>query len=70
MSAFLIVVIVVAAIAILLLGTRFFRTRPVIDKLGDSPAGFAHPEDKPVSEQPSEDTHDEPLPHRPLRGRD
>ena len=67
MSAFLVVVIIVAVVGVLLLATRFFRPRHAIDQLGSG--GFAHPEDRPVSEPPSADGRDEPLPHRPLRGR-
>lgn len=69
MSAFEIVLIVVAALAILIACTRYFRPRNVVRQLGDSPHGFAHPEDRRVSERPSEDTRDRPLPKRPVRGR-
>ena len=69
MSAFEVVLIVVAVLGIAAACTRYFRSRNVISQLGDSPRSFAHPEDRPVSEQPSEDTRDEPLPKRPVRGR-
>ncbi len=67
MSAFEVVVIVVGVIGILLAGTRYFRTRNAVGRLGRS--AFAHPEDRPVSERASEDARDEPLPKRPLRAR-
>jgi hypothetical protein len=69
MSAFEVVLIIVAVLGIGAACTGYFRSRNVIKELGDSPRGFAHPEERPVSEQPSEDTRDEPLPKRPMRGR-
>ncbi len=67
MSAFEVVLIVVAVVGIALAGTRYFRTRNAVDRLGRS--SFEHPEDRPVSERPSEDSRDEPLPKRPVRAR-
>jgi hypothetical protein len=69
MSAFEVVLIIVAVLGILAACTGYFRSRNVIRQLGESPRSFAHPEDQPVSERPSEDTRDEPLPKRPVRGR-
>jgi hypothetical protein len=69
MSAFEIVLIVVGVIGILLGATWYFRTHDILSRLGTSPESFAHPEDRPVSERPSEDDRDEPLPKRPLRGK-
>ena len=69
MSAFEVVLIVVTVMAILVACTSYFRLRNVVKQLGESPRAFAHPEDRPVSEQPSEDTRDQPLPKRPLRGK-
>lgn len=69
MSAFEVVLIVVAVVALAVAATSFFRLRNVVGKLGDDPSGFAHPDDLPISEQPSEDERDEPLPKRPPRGR-
>jgi hypothetical protein len=69
MSAFEVVLIVVAVLAIAVACTNFFRLRNVVRQLGQSPGAFAHPEDRPISEQPSEDKRDEPLPKRRLRGR-
>jgi hypothetical protein len=67
MSGFLVVLIVVAVVALAL--AAFFRTRNVASDLGESPQSFAHPEDQPVSEQPSDDARDAPLPKRPVRSR-
>ena len=69
MSAFEVVLIVVTVGAILVACTSYFRMRNVISELGESPRSFAHPEDRPLSDQPSEDERDEPVPKRPLRGR-
>ncbi len=69
MSAFEVVLVVVAVLAILVACTRYFRTRNVASELGGSPQSFAHPEDGPVDDHPSEDERDQPLPRRPLRGR-
>jgi hypothetical protein len=69
MSAFEVVLIVVGVLGISLAATRYFRTRDTLSRLGSSPRSFAHPEDRPLSERPSEDERDEPLPKRPLRGR-
>jgi hypothetical protein len=66
-SAFEIVLIVVAVVALALAATGYFRN--ALSKLGEDPAGFAHPDDRPISDQPSEDERDEPLPKRPPRGR-
>jgi hypothetical protein len=68
-SAFEVVLIVVGVLGILLAATRGFRTRNTLSRLGRSPESFAHPDDAPLSERPSEDDRDEPLPKRPLRGR-
>ena len=67
MSAFEVVLIVVGVVGILLAGTRYFRTRNAVSGLGRS--SFEHPEDRPVSDRPSDDERDEPLPKRPLRAR-
>jgi hypothetical protein len=69
MSAFEVVLIVVGVAGILLAATRYFRTRNTLSSLGNSPESFAHPDDRPVSERPSEDARDQPLPKRPVRGR-
>ena len=68
-SASQIVLIIVAALAIVVACTRYFRLRDVVSQLGESPRGFAHPEDRPIGERRSEDARDEPLPKRPVRGR-
>jgi hypothetical protein len=67
MSAFEVVLIVVAVVGIGLAGTRYFRTRNAVSGLGRS--SFERSEDRPVSERPSEDDRDEPLPKRPVRAR-
>lgn len=69
MNAFEVVLIVVAVISLAVAGTSYFRLRNVLGQLGKDPVGFAHPDDNPVAERPSEDARDEPLPRRPLRGR-
>jgi hypothetical protein len=69
MNAFEVVLIIVAVGALVLGATSYFRMRKALDRLGQSPEAFAHPEDRPLSEQPSEDARDAPLPKRPLRGR-
>jgi hypothetical protein len=69
MSAFEVVLIIVGALAILVACTSYFRTRNVVRQLGESPRAFAHPEDRPIDQRPSEDERDEPLPKRPVRGR-
>jgi hypothetical protein len=69
MSAFEVVLIVVAVVGIAAACTGYFRSRNVLRRLGESPRSFAHPDDRPVSDRPSEDTRDEPLPKRPVRGR-
>ena len=69
MSAFEVVLIVVAVGAILVACTNYFRLRNVISQLGESPRSFEHPDDRPASERPSEDERDEPLPKRPMRGK-
>jgi hypothetical protein len=69
MSAFEIVLIIVAVLAIAVACTRYFWPRNVVEQLGDSPRGFAHPEDRPLGDRPSEDQRDQPLPKRPARGR-
>jgi hypothetical protein len=69
MSAFEVVLIIVAVLGIGAACTGYFRSRNVVRQLGESPRSFAHPEDQPVSERRSEDTRDEPLPKRPVRGR-
>jgi hypothetical protein len=59
----------VAVVAVAVACTRYFRLRNVVARLGESPQSFSHSDDRPVSERPSEDTRDEPLPRRPVRGR-
>jgi hypothetical protein len=68
-SAFEVVLIIVAVLSIGVASTSYFRLRNVLKQLGESPDSFAHPEDRPISERPSEDERDEPLPKRPVRGR-
>ena len=69
MSAFEVVLIVVAVLSLAIACTSYFRLRNVIKQLGDSPRSFTHPDDQPISDRPSEDERDEPLPKRPMRGR-
>ncbi len=70
MNAFEVVTIVVSVIAIALAATFYFRVSRVLDRLGRSgQAWFDHADDAAVTERPSEDERDAPLPKRPLRGR-
>jgi hypothetical protein len=69
MSAFEIVLVVVGVVGILLGAVWYFGTHDLLSRLGTSPESFAHPDDRPISERPSEDDRDEPLPKRPLRGK-
>ncbi|MGI8863145.1 MAG: hypothetical protein ACR2JH_01895 [Solirubrobacteraceae bacterium] len=48
----------------------YLRGPGPLEELGRYGASwFAHPGDLPLSERPSEDERDAPLPKRPLRGR-
>jgi hypothetical protein len=69
MNAFEVVLVIVTVGALLFAAASYFRMRRVLDRLGNSPGAFAHPDDRPLSERPSEDEPDAPLPKRPLRGR-
>jgi hypothetical protein len=46
-----------------------FRPSASLALLGRDRLSFAHSDDLPLSEQPSEDERDAPLPRRELRGR-
>jgi hypothetical protein len=70
MSAFEVVAVVVSLVAIALAGTSYFRLNRVLSELGRQGPWFDHEEDHPVTERPNEDDRDEPIPKRPLRGRD
>ncbi len=70
MNAFELVTIVVSAIAIVLATTSYFRVSRVLERLGRSGgAWFDHADDAALSDRPSEDERDAPIPRRPLRGR-
>jgi hypothetical protein len=66
MSAFAIVVIVVCVIA-LAIALRYFGG---FGEIGRGGRGWVeHDQNVPISERPSEEELDSPLPKRPLRGR-
>ena len=68
--AFEIVTVVVGVIAIALALTGYFRTSRAVDELGrQGEIWFEHSDDREVSQRPSEDAVDEPLPRRPLRAK-
>lgn len=70
MNAFEVVTIVVSVIAIALALTAYFRVGNVVRELGRSGhSWFERSEDREIEERPSEDERDDPIPHRPLRGR-
>jgi hypothetical protein len=69
-NSFEIVTIAVTVIALALCLTRYFRTGRVVADLGrQGSMWFEHPSDREVEQQPTEDSVDSPLPHRPLRSR-
>ena len=69
-TAFEIVMFVVAALAVAACFTPFFNVRRAVSDLGRQGGfWFEHEEDREVDERPSEDVRDAPLPHRPLRAR-
>jgi hypothetical protein len=70
MSAFEVVTIVVCVIAIALAATSYFRVSRVLQELGrHGPSWFDHEDDLDVSDRPSDDERDAPIPKRPIRGR-
>jgi hypothetical protein len=69
-TAFELVVVVLGPVGIALCATPFFSTRRAIAQLGHQDhSWFSHLEDEDLSERPSEDDGDAPLPRRALRGR-
>jgi hypothetical protein len=69
MNAIEIVLVIIAVGALALAAVRYFRPHNAADDLGQSPGSFAHPEDEAVSDRPSDDDRDAPLPRRPVRSR-
>jgi hypothetical protein len=70
MNAFAIVTIVVSVTAIVVSAATYLRVNRALDQLGRrGGTWFDHSEDLDISERPSEDDRDEPIPRRPLRGR-
>jgi hypothetical protein len=69
-SAFEVVLVIVVGVTVVIGAASYFRRRSAVSQLGESPEAFAHPEDRPLSEQPSEDERDAPLPKRPYRARE
>ena len=70
MSAFEVVAVVVSLVAIAVACTSYFRLNRVLSELGRQGPWFDHTEDHDITDQPNEDDRDEPIPKRPLRGRD
>jgi hypothetical protein len=67
MNAFEVVVIVVGVVALVVALSSLFGATARLGRRGRT--WFAHPDDLPLEERPSEDDRDDPLPRRPLRGR-
>ena len=70
MIVFEVVTIGVAAVGAAVGGIVYLRGPGSLEHLGrQGQSWFEHPSDRAVSERPSEDDPDAPLPRRPLRGR-
>jgi hypothetical protein len=70
MIAFEVVTIGVAVAGSAAAAVSYLRGGGPLEELGrQGQSWFAHPGDLPVSERPSEDERDAPLPKRPLRAR-
>lgn len=70
MIAFEIVIIAVVVVSVALCFTRLFRPDYGISKLGrQGRMWFDHQDEYDVSDRPTEDGKDSPLPHRQLRAR-
>ncbi len=70
MTAFEVVLIVVAVVGIGLALTPWFRPARLMQRIGRrGTTWFDHSEDLPVGERPTGDERDAPIPARPLRGR-
>ena len=67
MSAFEVVTIVVAAVAVVIAVSAYLGVLRQLGRRGQT--WFERPDDRPLEERPSEDEPDAPLPKRPLRGR-
>jgi hypothetical protein len=69
-SAFEIVVIVVAVVGIGLALTPQFSVSRLMSRIGRTGGAWIdHREDLEISDRPADDGRDEPIPSRPLRGR-
>jgi hypothetical protein len=68
-SAWEIVTIVVAVVAIVLAASNYFRLRQVLSEMGQRGYSVYRGEDADIAERPNEDDRDAPIPKRPLRGR-
>lgn len=70
MSAFEVVIFLVAVAALIIALISYFRLRSVLSEFGRRGGmWFDHADDMPVQEKPLEDEVDAPIPRRPLRGR-
>ena len=69
-SIFQTVTVAVSAVGIALATTRTFRPSEALRDLGRlGTSWFDHDEDHMLDERPDDNFVDEPIPHRPLRGR-
>jgi hypothetical protein len=69
-TAFEVVLIVVAVVGIGLALTPWFRPARLMERIGRrGTMWFDHPGDLPVEARAAEDERDAPIPSRPLRGR-
>jgi len=69
-NTFEIVTVAVSIVAALLCLTGYFGPGEALRELGRTgTTWFEHPEERELSERPSEDLAEEPLPRRPLRAR-
>ncbi len=70
MNVFEVVTIGVAVLGAAVAGIVYLRGPGALDELGrQGQSWFEHPADRPVSDRPSEDERDAPLPRRRVRGR-
>ncbi len=70
MNVFELVTVGVAVLGAAVAGIVYLRGPGALDQLGrQGQSWFEHPSDRSVSDRPSEDERDAPLPRRPLRGR-
>ncbi len=70
MSAWMVVLVIVAVAAASIGTLVYLRGQPPLRSLGrHGNTWLEHSEDRPAEDLPSEDAPDDPIPRRPLRGR-